>query len=398
MTKQSYDPKQVGLFLTAQTISLFGSSLVQYAIIWYVTLTTGSGSMMTIATIAAFLPQIIVSFFAGVWIDKYDRKKIIMISDGIIAAVTLLLAISFLMGFTSIWLLFLVLLVRSAGTGIQTPAVNAFIPQLVPPEKLMRINSIYNTLGALMMFLPPAISALILTFMSIEATFFIDVVTAVIGIGLTSFIVANPYKKQDEEITTYVHQLKQGITYVKNHVLVRRLLIYQLVVFFLVSPAAFLTPLMVIRSFGPEIWRLSLNEITFGGGAVLGGFLLSLWGGFKYKIHTTLLASFLYGLAMIALGLLPCFWIYLVVNLFVGVLLPFYNTPITVLLQEQVSKRMHGRVFSFMNVVVSAALPMGMVFFGPLADIVSIQSILIGGGLTLGVLTVFVHRANKLSV
>ena len=112
-------------FLTAQTISLFGSSLVQYAIVWYITLSTSSGRMLTISTVCGFAPQIAISLFAGVWIDRYDRKSLIMLSDTIIALSTLILAIAFFSGHRNIWLLFTVLMVRSAGTGIQTPAVNA---------------------------------------------------------------------------------------------------------------------------------------------------------------------------------------------------------------------------------------------------------------------------------
>ena len=96
-------------FLTAQTISLFGSSLVQYAIVWYITLSTSSGRMLTISTICGFAPQIIISLFAGVWIDRYDRKKLIMVSDAVIALATLALAAAFLSGCREIRLLFIVL-------------------------------------------------------------------------------------------------------------------------------------------------------------------------------------------------------------------------------------------------------------------------------------------------
>ena len=162
-------------FLTAQMISLLGSSLVQYAIIWHITLTTSSGKMLTISTLCGFLPQILISLIAGVWIDRYNRKKLIMLADAAIAASTLLLAVAFLMGYRYNWALFIVLAIRSAGTGIQTPAVNAIIPQIVPQEKLMKINGINSTLSSLIMFLSPAISGAILTVASLEVTLFIAV-------------------------------------------------------------------------------------------------------------------------------------------------------------------------------------------------------------------------------
>lgn len=147
----------ITLFIMAQTISLLGSSLVQFALIWYVTLSTASGKMLAISTVCAFMPQILISPLAGVFIDRYDRKKIIMGADIIIAVATLILAMAFKMDVQNIALLFIVLAVRSIGTGIQTPAVNSVIPQMVPRSFLMRINGIQSTLNSLILFFSPSI-------------------------------------------------------------------------------------------------------------------------------------------------------------------------------------------------------------------------------------------------
>lgn len=176
--------RKITLFLTAQTISLLGSSLVQYAIIWYITLTTSSGVMMTISTVCGFLPQMAISLFAGIWIDRYSRKRMIMLADGMIAIATLILAVMFLMGYNNIWLLYVILLIRAAGTGIQVPAVNALIPQIVPKDQLMKVNGVNSSISSLMMFLAPAAGGVILSISSIETAFFIDVITAIIGIGM----------------------------------------------------------------------------------------------------------------------------------------------------------------------------------------------------------------------
>lgn len=373
--------KQISMFLTAQTISLFGSSLVQYAIIWYITLTTLSGTMMTISTICGFLPQIMISLFAGVWIDRFDRKKIIMLSDAAIALATLAIAVSFLCGYKNIWLLFAALLVRSAGTGIQTPAVNAFIPQLVPQNKLMKINGIYSSITSLMMFLSPAASGAILSFTSIEATFFVDIITAIIGISILFVIKAQAYPQSPKIKTSGLDNLREGFAYLRHHSFIKYILCFQIIILILISPSAFLTPLMVSRSFGAEVWRLSLSEMTFSAGAVIGGILIASWGGFSNRIYTTILAACFYGLIMIGLGLAPIFLIYLFLNFLIGITMPIYNSPLNVLIQEKVEPYMHGRIFSFMQIATAGALPLGMVIFGPLADIVSIQSLLITCGL-----------------
>lgn len=382
-------------FLTAQTVSLLGSSLVQYAIVWYITLSTSSGAMLTISTICGFAPQIIISLFAGVWIDRYSRKRLIMLSDGIIAASTLILAILFLTGYKNLWVLFIVLAVRSAGTGIQTPAVNALIPQIVPKEYLIKIIGINSTIMSLIMFLSPALSGTILSVSSLETVLFIDVITAIIGISITFTIAVSNYSRAEGIGKSSLHDIKMGFVYLKENSFVKRLLLFQIVVLFLISPSAFLTPLMVSRTFGMEVWRLTLGEMTYSAGTALGGILIAAWGGFKNRMDTTILAGAAYGLLMIAMGLSPVFPVYLVFNLLIGVTAPCYNSPITVMIQEKVEPSMHGRVFSFVQIATSCALPIGMVLFGPIADKVRIQSLLIVAGGLVAVFTVTVLLFNR---
>lgn len=367
-------------FLGAQTISLFGSSLVQYAIVWYITLSTSSGKMLTISTLCGFVPQIAISLFAGVWLDRYDRKNLIMLADTVIAVSTLALAISFMLGNDSIWLLFAVLIVRSAGTGIQTPAVSALIPEIVPQEHLMKVGGINSTLSSMMMFLSPAVSGAILSVAPLASVLFIDVVTAVIGVGVTSTVKIERRERKMAAKASAISQLREGFAYLKKSPSVRNLLVFQIVVLFLISPSAFLTPLMVSRTFGPEVWRLTVGEMTYSLGMVLGGVLITMWGGFKRRTSTTLLAGAVYGAVMIGLGLAPVFIVYLALNMAIGITSPCYNTPITVLIQERVPHDMHGRIFSLMQIASSCSLPLGMTLFGPLADYVRVQTLLIIAG------------------
>lgn len=383
-------------FLSAQTISLFGSSLVQYAIVWYITLTTSSGKMLMVSTLCGFLPQIGISLFAGVWIDRYNRKLMVMLSDTAIAAATLLLAVSFLAGYKSIWLLMAVLVIRSAGTGIQTPAVNALIPQIVPAEKLMRVNGINSTLSSVIMFISPAVSGAVLSVASLEATLFIDVVTAVIGVGITSTILIKPYEKKLARGNSHLEDIKNGFAWLKENRFIRRLLVFQLVILFLISPSAFLTPLMVSRTFGKEVWRLTASEMTYSLGMILGGLLIASWGGFRKKLNTTMLAGAFYGAMMIGLGTAPVFILYLLCNTLIGITAPCYNAPITVTIQENVIPEMHGRIFSFMQIATSCALPLGMVLFGPLADVIRVQSLLIGSGTVVVIISALVFLTSFL--
>ncbi|WP_195575215.1 MFS transporter [Paenibacillus sp. 1001270B_150601_E10] len=390
--------KKTALFLTAQTISLLGSSLVQYAIIWHITLLTSSGAMLTLSTICGFLPQILISLFAGVWIDRYNRKRMIMLADGAIAAATLVLALLFLAGYNEIWLLYPILLIRAAGTGIQVPAVNALIPQIVPQDRLMKVNGINSSITSFVMFLSPAAGGAILSVAPIENVFMVDVVTAIIGISLMFTIQVPSLVRKKQAQRSNLYEIKEGLHYVRRHPFIKQLLISLFVVLFLISPSAFLTPLMVSRSFGAEVWRLTASEMTFSAGALLGGVLIATWGGFRNRLRTTLAASAMYGLLMIGLGTAPVFICYLILNFLIGITMPCFNSPITVMLQEKVEPQLHGRVFSLMQVSNSCALPLGMVLFGPLADIVKVETILIYCGLLVLACTLYASLGKRYMV
>lgn len=383
-------------FLAAQTISLFGSSLVQYTIIWYITLTTSSGVMMTLSTICGYVPQIVISIFAGVWLDRYDRKKMMMIADGVIALATLSIAILFLSGHQNIWLLLAVLIIRSAGTGIQTPAVNSFIPEIIPPEHLMKINGINSTLSSLMVFLSPAIGGMILSLTSIEATFFIDVVTAVIGISIMFTVKSTKnYNRKEVGDHSSIEDIKAGFLYLKKHNYIKQQIIYLTIVAILISPSAFLTPLLVNRAFGVEIWKLTVSQMVFSLGAVLGGILIASWGGLKNRRHMIILATAFYGAMMIGMGAAPIYIVYLLFNCLIGISMPCYSAPLNVLLQENVEPAMHGRVFSMVQIANACALPLGTCIFGPLGDIISVQTILFFCGFAVVLFALFSFKSKS---
>jgi len=370
--------KKTALFLTSQNISLFGSMLVQYAIIWHVTLTTQSGSTMTVSILSGFLPQILISLFAGVWADRYPRKLLIIGADVLTALSTLVLALFFLSGFRELWLIFLVSGIRSIGAGIQMPAVGALLPQIVPAEKLMRVNSLNGTINPLIMIATPVLSGALLTYARLEAIFFVDVLTAALAVILLIALKVPPHPRQALSVPTgYFDDLKAGLAYIRRSRTVRTLFIFFAFVFFLVTPAAFLTPLLVARTFGEEVWKLTANEVTFFGGSIVGGFILMAWGGFKNHFRTIGLGSIMWAALFVGLGLTRNFPLYLGIMFLAGVPMPFFHVSTTTLLQEKVQPEMQGRVFSVQQLITNIVMPAGMLVFGPAADRVSIQFILI---------------------
>ncbi|MBT2755684.1 MFS transporter [Mesobacillus foraminis] len=390
--------KNIILFLSSQTISLFGSSLVQYAIMWHITLTTESGLMMTLYIICGFIPTFILSPVAGVWADRYNRKMLIMLADGLIAIATLTLAILLSMGFDAIWLLFVMAAVRAFGTGIQMPAVGAILPQIVPKDKLTKVNGVNGSTQAIIMFVSPMVSAALLGLTSIEIIFYIDVITAAIAIvTLLAFLKISVHEKAAEKQTTsYFSDFKQGLNYVNNHGFLKKFFLFFAVFFVLMAPASFLTPLQVTRSFGNEVWRLSAIEIAFSIGMMVGGGIIASWGGFQNKIKTLGFASVIMGVCTFALGIVPFFWVYLAFMAIFGVALPIFNTPATVLLQEKVEKDYLGRVFGVMGMISTSMMPLGMLIFGPIADIIKIEWLLAGTGVFIILLAILLGRNQVL--
>ncbi len=378
------------LFLASQTISLFGSSLVQYAISWYITLKTQSGVMMTIAIICGFLPTFFLSPFAGVWADRYNRKTLIVMSDSIIALSTLGIAILFMMGYDAPWLLFVVSAVRALGTAVQTPAVGAFIPQLVPEDKLTKVNAVNSSIQSMIMLISPMLSGVLLTVATMETIFFIDVFTAAAAVLVLILFLHVPIhaKALEKQNTSYFSDMHEGYRYIRNHRFVKKIFTYCGIFFILVAPIAFLTPLQVTRSFGSDVWRLTAIEIVFSGGMMLGGIIMAFWGGFKNKIYTMILSTLVTGLGTFALGVAPVFWIYMFFMALLGVFMPMFNTPFTVLLQQKVEEDFLGRVFGVLSMISSIMMPLGMLVFGPVSDFIKIEWLLIGTGILMLIETV----------
>ena len=352
MKKDNLWKKKGIAFITSQAITLFGSSIVQMAIVWYVTMQTSSGIWLTILTLSSFLPQMIISPFAGVWADRYNKKKIIILADVLIAISTLILAIFLQLNNlvnTSLIAIVVVSIIRSIGTGIQTPTVNSMIPLLVPEDKLMKL--------------------------------FIDVITAVIGVSILSFIKIEQKSIQKiEEKTSTINDIKEGIKFSISDKLIGKLLLIYGIFIFLSVPSSFMSSLIITRNFGQDYMYLSICETIGFVGMFLGGLLLGTWGGFKNRNKTLTLGIILYSVFAIALGLVTQYWTFVIIMFFISFSIPIIQTTTMTMLQEKVQIEMQGRIFSLLNAIFSGLMPLRMILFGVLADMVSINYLIISAG------------------
>ncbi|WP_051217821.1 MFS transporter [Nocardioides insulae] len=378
--------RNIVLFLGGQTVSLLGSMLVQYAVMWHLTIQTQSGSVLMWSIVFGMLPQAFVSIFGGVWADRHHRKLLAMGADTAIALATLVLALLMVSGVDDLWIIYAALAVRSTFAGIQTPAVSAMLPQIVPQRVLLRVNGLNQSIQSGMMLLAPALAAAIYASLSITAVFFVDVVTALIGVGLLFLVpVPRPPRPQGEVAAAgYFADLVGGFRYLASHASVRWVVGLMAVVMVLLGAPSYLSPLVITREFGTEVWKLTVNEVCWSAGMLGGGLALAIWGGRVTQRITLVIATMVAsGLFTVGLGLAEGLWAFFAFGLLIGITFaPLTSTTMTIL-QESVEPEMLGRVFGFVGIVMTVAMPLSMVVFGPLADEVDVRLLLVVAGLLL---------------
>ena len=386
------------LFLASQCITLFGSMIVQMSIIWYVTLKTSSGAWVAAFTICSYLPQFLISFFAGVWADRYNRKKLIILADGVITIATFIMFWVMPMissDFVLLSALLVISIIRSIGAGVQTPAVNAVIPHLVPEEYLMKYNGMNATMLSIVQFVAPAVAGTVLSIGTFRSTLFIDIVTALIGIGLLSCVLLPKQEVSNENISVF-SEIKAGIHYSFSDKMIGKILIVYGLFILLSVPAGFMAALLVSRVYGDVYWYLTAVELVGFAGMALGGVLMGTWGGFKSRVKTFAVGLLVLSIMTIGMGVSPYFILYLVMMFVYSIALTMIQTATTTIIQEKAENSMQGRVFGLMGAMYSGFLPVGMAIFGPLADMLPLQWIMVGSGIALVLVTVYLQVKSKL--
>ena len=392
--------RKIVLFLASQCITLFGSMIVQMSIIWYVTLKTSSGGWVAAFTICSYLPQFLISFFAGVWADRYNRKKLIVLADGVITIATLIMFFVMPMissDFVLLSALLVISIVRSIGAGVQMPAVNAVIPHLVPAEYLMKYNGINATIQSIVQFIAPAVAGTVLSIGTFRSTLFIDIVTALIGIGLLSCILLPKQEVANDNISVF-SEIKAGIHYSFSDKMIGKILIVYGLFILLSVPAGFMSALLVSRVYGDVYWYLTAVELVGFAGMALGGVLMGMWGGFKSRFKTFAFGLLILSIMTIGMGITPYFVLYLAMMFVYSIALTIIQTATTTIIQENAQESMIGRVFGLMGAMYSGFLPVGMAVFGPLADVLPLQWVMVGSGIALVLVTVYLQVKSKVKL
>ncbi|HUV26894.1 MAG TPA: MFS transporter [Anaerolineales bacterium] len=371
-----------------QAISLFGSRLVQFALIWWLTAETGSATVLAIASLIGLLPTVLLGPFAGALVDRWKRRQVILIVDTAIALATLLLAYLFAIDAVGVTTVYVLLLVRGIGESFHWPSMSAATSLMVPDDQLTRVQGLNQMLQGGLNIVAAPLGALLLGILPMQAIMLIDVVTAAFAI-LPLLVISIPEVAHHEETSpsesppTFWEDFRSGLQYVRSWPGLMMLMLLAMVVNFLLTPAGALMPILVADYFKGGPLQLGWIEAAFGFGMIAGGLALGAWGGFKKRILTSMLGLLGLGIGFSLIGFVPSnlFWLGVVSAFFAASMVPMVNGPVHAILQSAVEPEMQGRVFTLVGSLGSAMAPLGLIVAGPVADSIGVQSWYVIGGL-----------------
>ncbi|MES0360029.1 MAG: MFS transporter [Anaerolineales bacterium] len=370
-----------------QAISLFGTRLVQFALIWWLTLETGSATVLAIATLIGLIPQILLGPFAGALVDRWKRRQVILAADTAIAVATLLLAYLFAIDAVGIGTIYGLLLVRGIGESFHWPAMSAATSLMVPKEQLTRVQGLNSMLQGGLNIISAPLGAILLSLIPIQAILMIDVVTAAFAV-LPLALIRIPEVSQRKDLSspekapTFWQDFRSGLRYVRSWPGLLMLMAMAMMVNFLLTPAGSLMPILVTEHFEGGVLQLGWIESAFGFGMIAGGLVLGAWGGFNKRIKTTMAGLFGLGIGFSLIGLIPSdLFLLAVLSAFLAAsMIPIVNGPVNAILQATVDPQMQGRVFTLIGSLGSAMAPLGLIIAGPVADAIGVQSWYVIGG------------------
>lgn len=391
------------LIWTGQAISLIGSALVQFAIVWWLTVESGgSATVLSRATLFALLPQVLLGPFTGALVDRWNRRLIMIVADSFIALLTLGLVFLFASDAIRIWHIYAAMFLRSLGGAFHHPAMTSSTSLMVPKEQLTRIAGLNQLLGGLLSIAAPPLGALLISLMQTENVLLIDVGTAALAV-LPLLLVSIPQPPRQiaqangtATKTTYWYDLREGFSYVVRWKGLFGLILLAMALNFVLSPASSLLPVLVAKVFNGNAARLAAAESVFGFGVILGGLVLSAWGGFKRRIVTSFTGIVGIGVGVILNGLAPVgmFSLVLAAGFILGFMQVIANGPLGAIFQSAIDPDMQGRVFSLIGAGATAMMPISLLIAGPLADWLGVRFVYIAGG-TICILMVLWASTNR---
>lgn len=381
---------------TGQFLSILTSSIVNFAIVLWLSLETGSAEVLAFATMAALLPQSVLGLFTGIFIDRWKRKRVMIMADSFIAFCTLILAVLFYFDLAKISHIYVLLALRSVGSAFHMPAMQASVPLLAPKSELMRIAGINQVIQSVCNIAGPALAGLFITMMKMTNILLLDVAGAAFAcLSLCFVFIPDPsHEERNSELHLW-REAKEAIMEVRNQYGLSWLFLLSILATFVIMPVSVLFPLMTLNHFAGNAIQVSLVEVSWGGGALLAGALLGLK---KYRWNEILLINGMYialGLTFLFSGLLPVsgFIWFAVLTALGGVCGSLYFATFTTVIQSRIDPGVMGRVFSFYMSFSMLPSMIGLLSTGFLADSIGLgNTFIISGGFLclIGIISFFI--------
>ena len=381
---------------TGQFLSILKSSIVNFAIVLWLSLETGSAEVLAFATMAALLPQSVLGLFTGIFIDRWKRKRVMIMADSFIAFCTLILAVLFYFDLAKISHIYVLLALRSVGSAFHMPAMQASVPLLAPKSELMRIAGINQVIQSVCNIAGPALAGLFITMMKMTNILLLDVAGAAFAcLSLCFVFIPDPsHEERNSELHLW-REAKEAIMEVRNQYGLSWLFLLSILATFVIMPVSVLFPLMTLNHFAGNAFQVSLVEVSWGGGALLAGALLGLK---KYRWNEILLINGMYialGLTFLFSGLLPVsgFIWFAVLTALGGVCGSLYFATFTTVIQSRIDPGVMGRVFSFYMSFSMLPSMIGLLSTGFLADSIGLgNTFIISGGFLclIGIISFFI--------
>jgi len=375
-------------FLTiwlGQFISRIGTAMTRFALLIWVYEQTGSATNVALLGFAAFLPMIVISPLAGVWIDRFDRRKILIFSDlgaGVMTAVLLALVATDQL---QLWHLYLAEGVAGAFEAFQIPAYTAVTSTLLPQNQYGRANGLRALANFGSQVLAPALGGLCLVWMGLSGVMMIDVLTVLTAVGMLLVVRIPPVQNDAASAPKAAlgQELRVGFRLIWQHKGLTALVgITTLIHFFAALTWLSIMPAMILARSGNNELALAGVQSAMGIGGVLGGILMSAWGGPWRKIHGFLLGiafSFLLGDIPLAIGRSLPIWI--IAAGLGSFFIPILSGSNDAIWQSIVPQAVQGRVFSVRTMLNNAFLPVGYLLGGTLADRIMEPAMAVNGQL-----------------
>ena len=380
-----------------QAFSLLSSSAVQFSIIWWITMETGSALSLTIASVVGLLPQAVIGLFAGVWIDRFDRKKIMIVADVAVAFSSLILGFLFFLGIESIIYVYVVLFIRALGETFHKPALQTLIPQLVPPSELTKAGGLGQMINSACAMAGPMLGALLMSLSTLQYVMLIDVFGAAIAVTILSFTKIPKSTMNHRDKMRFLQDMKQGIDAFRSNKALLRLSIPMLITTIIFVPIGTLLPLMVKGYFNGSAWHNGIVQTLFSIGMLAAAMLIGVTGGFKKQFFMISISTGLLGICAIIGGILPAhlFWVFCFVVFVMGTTGMGFNIPFTSYIQRSVPAENLGKVISLVTSVMSFAAPVGMFIAGPISDIIGVNNWMICAGIVMILVSLLTHFLTR---